>query len=95
MFYYYNSTNAPRSAIVTGCSAWTIYEYDNYQGDSVCLYPADTVNCYPGFFPYDEDLINMANKGSSARKGCYSNKKLVGKARAPNALVGEFQGPQK
>merc|ERR1711879_600813 len=55
--YFYNDSptvnidNLGYSAVVSGCDAWTIYEYDNYQGRSVCLFPSDQINCYPSFFP--------------------------------------------
>ncbi len=63
---------------MTGCDPWTIWRYDDYEGDSVCLYPSDTANCYPGFFPYEYDLGGMADAGSSAAVGCYSENKVVG-----------------
>ncbi len=77
---------------MTGCEPWTIWKYDYYRGDSVCLFPSDALNCYPGFFPFEEDLKGMAGQGSSALPGCYSRKKVVGKSygeavagRAPEA----------
>ena len=36
--------------LVTGCSGWTIYEHENYQGASLCLMPSDKVKCNPGFY---------------------------------------------
>ena len=59
---------------MTGCTPWTLYEYNNYQGRCACVYPADQSNCYPGFY---KSLGNVANQISSARKGCYCNKKLA------------------
>ena len=44
-----------RSAIVTGCNPWTLYEYNNYQGRCACVYPSDQSKCYPGFY---QDLGN-------------------------------------
>ena len=69
-----NYDNLGRSAIVTGCDPWTLYEYNNYQGRCACVYPSDSNNCYPGFY---KNLGNVANQVSSARKGCYCNKKLA------------------
>ena len=66
---------------MTGCDPWTVYEYDDYSGDAVCLYPADGDECYPGFFPFESDLGGMAGRGSSARVGCYADRKVVGKRR--------------
>ena len=43
--------NAAVSAIVTGCSAWTVYQYDDYLGRAVCLLPADVKACLPGIYP--------------------------------------------
>ena len=67
------------SIIVTGCSPWTVYEYNNYQGAATCFYPADTVNCYPGFYRTPDELGGMAGKMSSARKGCYATKRAYPK----------------
>lgn len=67
-----NADNQRHSAIVTGCTPWTIYEYDNFEGNSYCLYPADTNNCYPGFFPSGSDLGGLSGKISSVRRGCFS-----------------------
>ena len=69
-----NYDNLGRSAIVTGCDPWTLYEYNNFQGRCACVYPSDSSNCYPGFY---KNLGNVANQVSSARKGCYCNKKLA------------------
>ena len=35
---------------VSGCSSWTLYQYDNYQGESVCVTPSNTNTCSPGFY---------------------------------------------
>ncbi len=66
-----NYDNLGRSAIITGCSAWTVYQYDNYQGGCACLEPSDYNNCYPGFYP---DLEDLSDQISSARRGCYCSK---------------------
>ena len=68
-----------RSAIVTGCDAWTLYENEYYEGRCACVYPSDINNCYPGFY---KTLGNVANQISSVRKGCFCNKKL-----APSATM--------
>eukprot|EP00095_Tigriopus_kingsejongensis_P009637 maker-scaffold94_size379870-snap-gene-2.32 protein:Tk09637 transcript:maker-scaffold94_size379870-snap-gene-2.32-mRNA-1 annotation:"gamma-crystallin a" len=79
----FNYDNLGRSVIVTGCSPWTIYQYDNYQGYSACLYPSDTENCYPSFFPEPSDLGFLSDQVSSAKKGCFSNNKIHGKTLNP------------
>ncbi len=63
-----------RSVIVTGCSSWTVYEYNNYQGGCACLNPSDFNNCYPGLYT---SLDNLSNQISSARRGCYCNRVLT------------------
>ena len=75
-----NTYYSLRSAIVTGCNPWTLYEYNNFQGRCACVYPSDQSNCYPGFY---QDLGNVANQISSVKRGCYCNKKL---APAPPAV---------
>ncbi|XP_059083004.1 uncharacterized protein LOC131880393 [Tigriopus californicus] len=82
--YYYddaghvNYDNLGRSAIITGCSPWTVYQYDNYQGIAKCLYPADTINCYPSFV-LENDLGGLQNQISSVRRGCFSTDVIHGK----------------
>ena len=68
---------------MTGCSPWTIYQYDNYQGYSVCLFPSDTTNCYPSFYATPDELAGLDNQVSSTRRGCFSNVKVQGKALVP------------
>merc|ERR1711988_41061 len=34
-----NYDNRARSIVVTGCSGWTIYQYNNYQGRAMCVFP--------------------------------------------------------
>jgi len=67
--------NFGKSMIITGCTPWTLYEYPNYGGQSACWYPADTQNCYPGFFRDQNAMKGWANQISSVRHGCYSNTK--------------------
>ena len=69
--------------IVTGCSPWTIYQYDNYQGYSACLFPADTTNCYPSFYPTPDNLGVLSDQVSSVRKGCFSKNRIEGRALQP------------
>merc|ERR1711879_272743 len=69
-----NYDNLGRSAIVTGHEPWTLYEYNNYRGRCVCVYPSDMANGYPGFY---KDLGAISNQVSSAKRGCYCNKKLA------------------
>ena len=53
------------SAVVTGCSAWTLK--DTYDRNScVCLYPGDTTNCYPGVYTN----MNLNFHALTAYKGC-------------------------
>jgi len=80
--YSYNNVpalardNQAQSAIVTGCSAWTIYQYDNYLGEAACLFPSSTTSCSPGFFPTTSSLAPLAGKISSVRRGCWSNVRI-------------------
>ncbi|CAG0924222.1 unnamed protein product, partial [Notodromas monacha] len=60
------------SAAVTGASPWTIYEFDFFQGKSLCLFPAPDGN--PGLFPTKQTMgLSVI---MSVRKGCYSNVRL-------------------
>ena len=63
---------------MTGCNPWTIYQYDDYQGLAVCLYPSDTQNCYPGFFPTAGSLGGLAGEISSVARGCFAKTKIQG-----------------
>merc|ERR1712012_1476020 len=47
----FNYDNRARSVIVTGCQPWTLYQYNNYQGRAMCVYPKDTSTCEPGLYP--------------------------------------------
>ena len=84
-----NSAEFFSSLIVTGCSPWTVYEYDNYQGSSVCFYPLDTINCYPGFYDTPDVMGGISRKMSSALKGCFAEKKLFPKP-VPKGVVQKF-----
>ena len=48
--YQLNYDNQAKSIIITGCTAWTVYDGRNYSGKCKCLWPSDTNNCYPGFY---------------------------------------------
>jgi len=68
--------NAAQSAIVTGCTPWTVYQYDYYLGDSLCL-PAgqrttDNSLCEPAFYSSNSSLGLLAGEVSSMRKGCWT-----------------------
>merc|ERR1712241_716081 len=71
-----NYDNRARSIIVTGCSAWTVYQYDNYQGQAACMFPADSSQCSPGFYPTSASLGSLASDISSVRRGCYAKEKV-------------------
>merc|ERR1711997_1187750 len=51
-----NYDNRAKSVIVTGCHPWTLYQYDNYQGQAMCVYPSDTSSCNPGFYTTSQSL---------------------------------------
>ena len=44
----------------------------NFKGNSLCLFPDDNKNCYPGFYP--KGLQDLSGTINSARKGCYKTK---------------------
>ena len=46
-----------------------------YQGRSVCVYPGNRYECYPGFYKsrYNLDDHGIARFVRSARKGCFSS----------------------
>jgi len=71
-----NYDNRAKSLIVTGCSPWTVYQYDNYKGDAMCVFPSSSSNCTPGFYPSSQSLSTLAGQISSARKGCYARNKI-------------------
>jgi len=71
-----NYDNRAKSLIVTGCDAWTIYQYDNYQGNAMCVFPSDSSSCTPGFYPTSQNLGSLAGQVSSARRGCYAQEKV-------------------
>jgi len=72
-----NYDNRAKSIVVTGCNPWTLYEYDNYQGQAVCVFPSDTTKCDPGLYKDSQSLGYLAGKVSSVKRGCYANTKLL------------------
>merc|ERR1712080_352397 len=56
-----------QSVIVTGCNPWTLYEYSNYKGKSMCVYPENTSKCSPGFYSTRQSLGSLAGTVSSVR----------------------------
>ena len=71
-----NYDNRAKSVIVTGCSPWTLYQYDNYSGDAMCVFPSDSSSCTPGLYPTYQSLGSLAGQVSSVRKGCYARSKV-------------------
>ena len=57
---------AVQSLIVSGDSAWTLYEGENYSGRSVCLPPSTSGACLPAVY-LDYLVIG------SVKKGCYGD----------------------
>merc|ERR1719315_106941 len=72
-----NYDNRAKSVIVTGCNPWTLYQYDNYQGNAMCVYPSDTSKCDPGFYTPSQSLGSLAGQVSSVRRGCYAKGKVL------------------
>jgi len=68
--------NAAQSAIVTGCTPWTLYEYDYYLGNSICLPAGQRTthagSCEPAFYNSNSSLGLLAGEVSSMRKGCWT-----------------------
>ena len=94
-----NYDNRARSVIVTGCSAWTLYQFNNYQGERLCVWPANTAACYPGFYTTGQSLGLLAGQVSSARKGCFAKRSVMpdnyepeGKAAVEGASRGGASG---
>ena len=53
-----------------------LFRHNNYQGNSVCLTPSDSTNCYPGFYKKSK-LDHMSGKISSVRKGCFNPENII------------------
>jgi len=73
----FKNNDQTKSLIVTGCNAWTLYEYSNYKGRCKCVYPASSSDCTPGFYTNESSLGQVARTISSARKGCYCNSRAL------------------
>ena len=56
-----------RSAIITGCKPWTIYEKQGYKGKCGCIYPNTAGGNFPAFYP---DLKEIGGIVASAKKKC-------------------------
>jgi len=72
----FNYDNRAKSIIVTGCQPWTVYQYNNYQGRAMCVFPSDSSQCTPGLYPTSSSLGSLASDVSSARRGCYAKEKV-------------------
>merc|ERR1712013_383095 len=71
-----NYDNRAMSVIVTGCSPWTLYESDHFEGSAMCVFPSSSTDCTPGLYPFAKALSDLGGKVSSARKGCYARRKV-------------------
>ena len=56
-----------RSAIITGCKPWTIYEKQGFKGLCGCIYPNTSGGNYPAFYP---DLKKIGGIVASAKQNC-------------------------
>ena len=83
-----NYDNRARSIIVTGCSPWTLYQYDNYNGNAMCVFPGDSSSCTPGYYTSYQSLGSLAGQVSSARKGCYAREKIFPLNYGPGKMEG-------
>merc|ERR1712002_1125091 len=72
-----NYDNRAQSIVVTGCSAWTLYQYDSYNGYAMCVFPESTSKCTPGFYSTRQSLGSLAGQVSSVRRGCYAKNKVL------------------
>ena len=57
-----------------------LFSRTHYRGRSVCVYPGDRYQCYPGFYKsrYNLDSDGIARFVKSARLGCFSSYTIVG-----------------
>lgn len=80
--YFYDDSpqtnfNFGQSIVITGCNAWTVYDLENYQGNSACFYPLDSNFCYPGFYQYFlPEVSYLTDRVRSVRRGCFSKNVL-------------------
>ena len=56
-----------RSAIVTGCKPWTIFEKQGFKGKCGCIHPNTNGGNFPAFYP---DLKDIGGIVASAKKEC-------------------------
>ena len=56
-----------RSAIITGCKSWTLYEKQDYNGKCACIHPNFIGGNFPNFFP---DLKKIGGIVASAKQKC-------------------------
>ena len=61
----------PSSLIITGLSPWTVYDQNNFNGESVCIYPPKSDNFTPAFVTDLKTIGIPYNTIHSARKGCW------------------------
>merc|ERR1711935_322284 len=88
---YLNYDNQAMSIVVTGCQPWTIYADTSYRGYSMCVYPSDTSSCAPGLYTTSASLSGLGRQISSARKGCYSEVRVLPDNHA-NKMANSAQG---
>ena len=43
----------------------------------MCVYPANTAACYPGFYTTAASLGSLAGQISGARRGCFSQRSVL------------------
>jgi hypothetical protein len=61
------------SLVITGSSAWTLYDQPSYRGNAICVYPPD--NRYTPALVFDLTSIDVPhNKIRSVAIGCYGKK---------------------
>jgi hypothetical protein len=69
-------SGAIASLVITGRSAWTVYDQANYGGNGICLVPVDSPTYDPAFVPDTVYVEPTIPHGSirSVRRGCFSQK---------------------
>lgn len=66
-----------QSIIITGASAWTIFDQPNYQGNSICLFPEPSSD-YKPYIISDTSSISVPHGSiKSVRKGCVGKQQEV------------------
>merc|ERR1711962_1264000 len=68
--------NEPSSLVITGCTAWTLYQHEYYQGITICaeVHPIGGDLCSAAYDLRDVGFPN--NRLSSIRRGCYAEKTI-------------------